>query len=173
MIDMFDTNFALHSSFTDPGLPAGYAPFNVQNIGGLLYVTFAVQDPTKHRDVPGAGNGIVDVFNPDGSMKQRLVTNGLLNSPWGLAQAPSNFGAFSNALLVANLGDGHINAYNITTGVALGTLNTAAGTPVTIPGLWAIVFGTSGTGSAANALYFTAGPNSYGSGLFGTLTPLP
>ena len=99
---------ALVGNFTDPNLPSGYAPFNIQNIGGKLYVTYALQDATKQDDVAGAGNGIVDVFNTDGTLVKRLITAGNLNSPWGLALAPSDFGAFSDALLVGNSGAGRL-----------------------------------------------------------------
>jgi hypothetical protein len=103
-------------SFTDPNLPAGYAPFGINNIGGKIYVTYAQQDGTKHDDVAGAGHGFIDVYDTNGHLLNRLVSQGVLNSPWGLALAPSNFGVFSNDLLVGNFGDGTINAFDITTG---------------------------------------------------------
>jgi uncharacterized protein (TIGR03118 family) len=112
-IDVFDKNFmptTVSGGFVDPNIPAGFAPFNVQNINGKLYVTYARQDADKHDDVAGMGNGFVDVFDTNGNLLERLVTNGPLNSPWGLALAPGDFGQFSNDLLVGNFGDGMINA---------------------------------------------------------------
>jgi hypothetical protein len=102
-------NFAattVSGGFQDSLIPTGFAPFDVQNIGGDLYVTYALQDAAKHDDVAGPHNGFVDVFDPNGNLLQRLISNGPLNSPWGLALAPANFGAFSNDLLVGNFGDG-------------------------------------------------------------------
>ncbi len=181
-IDVFNSTFknvSLAGSFTDPGgLPAGYAPFNVENIGGKLYVTYAVQDPAKHDDVAGLGNGIVDVFDTNGNFLQRLVSNGALDSPWGLALAPSNFGKFSGDLLVGNFGNGMINAFNPTSGAFLGSLTDASGNPIVIQGLWGLMFGggTAATG-ATNELFFAAGIPLPGQtaplenhGLFGTLT---
>jgi uncharacterized protein (TIGR03118 family) len=179
-IDVFTSAFApasLAGSFTDPHLPAGYAPFNVQNINGKLYVTYAVQDAAKHDDVAGAGNGIVDVFDTSGNFLQRLVSNGgVLNSPWGLAMAPSNFGEFSNDLLVGNFGDGTVNAFDPKTGALIGTLTDASGHDIVIQGLWGLMFG-NGVGGATNELFFTAGipgpDNVEDHGLFGTLTLVP
>jgi uncharacterized protein (TIGR03118 family) len=180
-IDVFNSTFGqttLAGSFTDPNLPAGYAPFNVQNIGGKLYVTYAVQDPAKHDDVAGAGNGIVDVFDTNGNLLQRLVSNGgALNSPWGLALAPSSFGQFSGDLLVGNFGDGTIDAFDPTTGAFLGSLTDASGNPIVIQGLWGLMFGGGTAASGAtNELFFAAGIPEPGMsvledhGLFGTLT---
>jgi uncharacterized protein (TIGR03118 family) len=180
-IDVFDTNFTqvtLPGGFVDPTLPAGFAPFNIQNIGGKLYVTYAMQDAAKHDDVAGPGNGFVDVFDTNGNFLQRLVSMGPLNSPWGLALAPSNFGQFSNDLLVGNFGDGVINAFNPTSGLLLGQLDNAGGSPITIDGLWGLHFGTgSANGGAADTLFFTAGIPGTGMvedhGLFGDLRLLP
>ncbi len=172
-IDVFDSNFSQTSvtgNFTDPNLPAGYAPFNIQNIGGSLIVTYAKQDASGTNDVAGAGNGYVDVFDTNGVFIRRLVSGGSLNSPWGLAQAPGNFGAFSNALLVGNSGDGIINAFDMTTGNLLGSLDDVTNTPISIDGLWALDFGNGGNGGLTNELFFTAGPNDGANGLFGKLT---
>jgi uncharacterized protein (TIGR03118 family) len=181
-IDTFNSTFGqatLAGSFTDPNLPSGYAPFGIQNVGGKLYVTYAVQDSTKHDDVAGAGNGIVDVFDTNGNFLQRLVPNGSsspLNSPWGLALAPSNFGQFSGDLLIGNFGDGTIHAFDPTTGAFLGTLDDASGNPIVIQGLWGLLFGNGGNGGAMNELFFTAGIPTPGDtdieahGLFGALT---
>jgi plastocyanin len=175
-IDVFDSNFStvtLDGRFADPDLPPGFAPFNIQNIGTSLYVTYALQDDARHDDVSGPGNGFVDVFDFNGNLVQRLVSNGKLNSPWGVALAPSQFGDFSNALLVGNFGDGTINAYDSTSGAYLGTLQDSTGTVISIPGLWGVKFGNGGNGGDVNTLYFTAGIPGDGNiedhGLFGSI----
>jgi uncharacterized protein (TIGR03118 family) len=160
-------------TFTDPNLPAGYAPFGIQNIGGILYVTYAVQDAAKHDDVPGAGNGIVDAFDLQGSLLGRVATHGALNSPWGLALAPAGFGDVGGDLLVGNFGDGTINAYDPTSHAFIETLRDSSGNPLVIDGLWGLRFGNGGTFGSPNTLYFTAGPNGESHGLFGQLTPTP
>ena len=162
---------ALPGTFIDPNLPAGYAPFNVQNLGGSLYVTYALQDAAKHDDVPGPGHGYVNVFDLNGNLQRRLISQGPLNSPWGLALAPAKFGAFSNDLLVANFGDGTINAFDPLTGNLLGTLKDSKGNPIVIDGLWSLIFGNGGNGGDPNKLYFTAGPGGEAHGLFGSLAP--
>jgi uncharacterized protein (TIGR03118 family) len=165
----------LTGSFTDPGLPSGYAPFNIQNIGGKLYVTYAVQDPAKHDDVAAPGNGIVDVYDTNGNFLQRLISNGPLDSPWGMAIAPTGFGDFSNDLLIGNFGDGLINAFDPVTGSFIGTLHDGTGN-LTIEGLWGLRFGNSGIGFDPGSLYFTAGIPGDGSvedhGLFGRIQPV-
>ena len=117
-VDVFDTSFAPHtfstSQFTDHHLPAGFAPFGIQNINGMIFVTYAKQDAAKHDDVAGRGLGFVDVFSTSGDLMGRVATRGPLNSPWGLAVAPSSFGRFAGDLLVGNFGDGRINAYKMT-----------------------------------------------------------
>ena len=180
-IDVFNSSFApitVPGGFSDPSLPAGYAPFNIAFINGELYVTYAVQDGAKHDDVAGPGNGIIDVFNTSGVLQQRLVSNGgALNSPWGLAIAPAGFGPFGGDLLVGNFGDGTINAYDPTTGMFLGTLDNANGNPIVNLGLWGLSFGNGSQGTSMNTLYFTAGipgPDMVEShGLFGSLDPTP
>jgi uncharacterized protein (TIGR03118 family) len=176
-IDVFDNSFSpitVPGGFIDPNIPAGFAPFNIQNIGGTLYVTYAQQDAAKHDDVAGAGNGFVDAFNADGVLQMRVATNGNLNSPWGLALAPAGFGDFSNDLLVGNFGDGRINAFDPSTDAFLGQLTDGSGNPITIEGLWGLRFGNGGNGGDPNALFFTAGIPGDGSiedhGLFGRLT---
>ena len=121
-VDVFDTNFMivqLPGSFTDPDLPSGYAPFGIQNIGGNIFVTYAQQDATKQNEIDAAGSGIIDVFDTNGNFVRRFATGtasggttAALNAPWGMALAPANFGAFSNAVLVGNFGDGTISAFN-------------------------------------------------------------
>jgi len=145
------------SSFSNPAIPAGFAPFNVQNIDGTLFVTYAEQDAQKYASVAGPGNGYVAMFNLDGSLIANLVSQGPLNSPWGMAIAPANFGPFAGALLVGNFTDGKINAYNATSGAWLGTLNDATGNPIAIPGLWSLDFGGGTQGEDPGTLYITAG----------------
>jgi uncharacterized protein (TIGR03118 family) len=168
-VDVFDRTFAFVTSFTDPTVPAGFAPFGIQNIGGLLYVTFAKQlPPNDEQDQPGVGNGFVDIFNPDGSMAKRFASNGQLDSPWGIALAPAGFASASGDILIGNFGDGLIGAYDASTGKFLGTLQDASNTPITIDGLWSLTFGPAATDPT---LYFSAGPSGQTHGLLGTITP--
>jgi len=170
-VDVFDSNFNLVKSFTDPTLPAGFAPFGIHNIGGNLFVTFAKQDAQQHDDVSGPGNGFVDRFSPNGVLLQRFVSGGRLNSPWAVTLAPSTFGAFGGDILIGNFGDGHINAYDHSTGHFEGQLRNAAGEPLTIPDLWGLRFPAGSLNAVPGALYFTAGINGEHDGLFGTLVP--
>lgn len=159
----------LTGNFTDPSLPSGFAPFNIQNLNGTLYVTYAVRGPTGD-DVPGPGHGIVDAFDLQGNLIGRIGTMGVLNSPWGLALAPAGFGQFAGDLLVGNFGDGLINAFAPGGGL-VGTLpGDNAGNPLVIDGLWGLRFG-SGAGSGGNSqlLYFSAGPDGESNGLFGSI----
>ena len=173
-IEMYNSSFGLVKTFTDPTLPAGYAPFDVKVMNGELYVTFALQDSAMHDDVAGPGHGFVDVFDLSGGGMKRLISGGALDSPWGLAIAPSSFGSFGGDLLVGNFGDGMINAYDPTTGALIGALDGTDGKPLTIDGLWGLTFGNgSAGGGSLNALYFTAGPNGESDGLFGSLTAVP
>jgi uncharacterized protein (TIGR03118 family) len=169
-VDVFNNNFELVNSFTDPTVPAGFAPFGIHNIGGDLYVTFAKQDAAKHDDDAGPGHGFVDVFAPNGDLIQRLASRGRLNSPWAVTLAPSTFGAFGGDILVGNFGDGRINAFDPATGQFLGQLRSQQG-PITIPGLWGLRFPTGSLNVTPNALYFTAGPNHEADGLLGHITP--
>jgi len=168
-VEVYDQNFHLTGTITDTSVPPGYAPFNVQVLNGQLYVTYALQDSAKHDDVAGAGHGFVDRFNLDGTGMTRLVSNGPLNSPWGLAIAPQGFFGLSGDLLVGNFGDGTIDAFN-SAGAFLGDLLDSHGTPLAIDGLWGLRVGNGGSGGSPNALYFAAGPNNESDGLFGTLT---
>lgn len=181
-IDVWDGNLNPITStgaFANAAVPAGFAPFNIQNIGGTLYVTYAKQDSAKHDDVAGVGNGYVATFDTTGKLLTNLVSAGVLNSPWGLAMAPATFGDFSGALLVANFGDGLIHAYNATTGGLMGALTDPKGNPIAIPGMWSINFGNGGSGGDKSTLYFTAGiggPNGEpveSHGLFGSIQPAP
>jgi uncharacterized protein (TIGR03118 family) len=169
-IEVFDSNFHLVNSFTDPTVPAGFAPFGIHNIGGNLYVTFAKQNAAKFDDDAGPGHGFVDVFAPDGNLLQRLASQGRLDSPWGVTLAPATFGAFGGDILVGNFGDGRINAFNPTTGQFLGQLRTHGG-PITISGLWGLRFPAGSLNVTPNALYFTAGLNHEADGLLGDIVP--
>jgi uncharacterized protein (TIGR03118 family) len=157
----------LPGNFTDPNLPVGYAPFNVQNLGGNLYVTYAPKSGS------GPGQGYVDVFDLNGNFVKRLISQGALNAPWGLALAPAQFGEFSNDLLVGNFGDGLINAFDPLTGNLLGTLKDGNGVPIANAGLRGLIFGNGGSGGDLDTLYFTAGLDGGQHGLFGSLAPVP
>src|SRR5690348_7817706 len=170
-VDVFDSHFNLVNSFTDPTIPAGFAPFGIHNIGGTLYVTFAKQGPGKADDDAGPGNGFVDVFAPNGDLLQRLDSGGKLDSPWAVTLAPSTFGAFGGDILVGNFGNGRIHAYNQTTGAFEGTLSRPHGGPVVIDGLWGLRFAPTTPAAGPNTLFFTAGLNHEADGLFGTLVP--
>ena len=158
----------LSGSFRDPRLPKGYAPFNIQNIGGRLYVAYAKQDSTASDEIDGAGLGIVDVYTTRGHLVRRLISGGALNAPWGLVKAPGNFGRFSHALLVGNFGDGTINAYNAWNGHWLGTLRRPSGRQITIDGLWGLRFGNGVTGGTHDLL-FSAGSDGEAHGLLGII----
>ena len=170
---VFDAAFhkvTVAGGFTDATLPAGYAPFGIQAIGGMLYVTYAKQDAAAHDNVDGAGLGLIDVFDATGHFVKRLVdVGGPLNSPWGMALAPANFGTFSNALLVGNFGDGKINAFNASTGASLGSLSNAASSPIAINGLWGIAFGNGINNQPTNTLFFAAGPGDEAHGVYGRI----
>jgi uncharacterized protein (TIGR03118 family) len=171
-IDVFDAKFAatkLAGSFTDANVPAGFAPFNIWQLGGKLYVTYAKQDAAKEDDEPGAGNGYVAVFDLDGNLVKHLVSGGALNAPWGVAIAPANFGAFGGALLVGNFGDGRVNAFDLNTGAQLGTLQDPSGKAIVIDGVWALIFGNGANGGDKNTLYFSAGIQGEQHGLLGSL----
>ncbi len=177
-IDVFDTSYQPIDTgdFSDPDLPAGFAPFNVKAFEDKVIVTYALQDDNKEDDVPGVGNGYVNLFGTDGSLITRLVTAGELNSPWGVALAPENFDAAPNRLLIGNFGDGLIHVYTLDTSsadrptVALeGTLSDSSGEDIAIDGLWALEFGVDAGGFDPATLYFTAGPDDETHGVFGRL----
>ena len=174
-IDVFDGNWKPVSSmsFTDPNVPAGFAPFNIWNLSGKLYVTYAKQDANKHFDQAGAGNGYVAIFDLNGNLLQHLISGGPLNSPWGVAIAPANFGAFASDLLVGNFGDGTINAFDPSTGNYLGTLQDPNGNTIHLSGLWALIVGNGGSGGDPNAVYFAAGIGAEQHGLLGSLQAAP
>jgi uncharacterized protein (TIGR03118 family) len=160
---------ALAGNFVDPNLPAGYAPFNVQNIDGQIYVSYAKQDAAAHDDAPGAGFGFVSIFSPNGDFVKRLASGGALNAPWGLTHAPVGWGDFGGDILVGNFGDGTINAFDMN-GKMVGTLLGTDQKPLTNDGLWALTFGN---GSNVNSLYLTAGLNDEANGLLARVDPVP
>jgi uncharacterized protein (TIGR03118 family) len=174
-IDVFDGTFTLQDwkhAFRDRWLPRGYAPFNIQNLGGLVFVTYAKQDADKEDEIAGRHKGFVDAFTESGRFAGRVASRGALNAPWGLAWAPADFGRFSGDLLVGNFGDGTINAYAITQhGWRFdGTLRDGDHKVISIDGLWALAFGNGSAAGPLNSLYFTAGPNDEKDGAFGSIT---
>lgn len=173
-VETYDGTFSpisTGSRFTDPDMPDGFAPFGIANIGDQLYVTYALQDADAHDDVPGAGNGYVDIFDTNGNLVKRFASQGALNSPWAIVKAPALFGEFSLAILVGNFGDGKINAYHEGTGAFLGTLSTPNGDPIVIDGLWGMAFGNGIHSQPGNTLFFAAGPDGESHGLYGKITP--
>jgi uncharacterized protein (TIGR03118 family) len=172
-VDVFNSHFKhvrLAGSFHDPRLPGGYAPFGIALLRGQLYVSYALQDKAKHDDLGGVGHGFVDVYTVNGVLVKRLVSRGALDSPWGMAIAPAGWGPFGGDLLVGNLENGQIHAYDNKTGAMRGILRYASGKPVVIPGLWALIFGTS-TDGGSRTLLFSAGIHGGSDGLFGALSP--
>jgi uncharacterized protein (TIGR03118 family) len=176
-IRVYDSNFqplALgQGAFDDDHLPPGFAPFNIQNIGGNLYVAYAKQDQAKTFVTSGAGLGFVDVFSPQGSLLLRLQHGNWFNAPWGLTLAPSDFGTFSHRILVGQFGSGEILAFDAVTGQFQGKLNDQNNQVIAMTGLWGLAFGAGDqTSGAANTLFFNQGLNGGNDGLFGTLTPI-
>ena len=177
-VDVFDGNFTpinTPGQFTDPKLPAGFAPFGIQNIGDQIFVSYAKQDADAEDDVAGQGLGFVDVFDRDGVLLDRVAQRGQLNAPWGLAMAPDDFGTYSGDLLVGNFGDGNVNAFTQNPNGSwhpAGQLRGSDHKPITIDGLWALQFGHGALANNGpqNTLFFTAGPNDENDGLFGTIT---
>jgi uncharacterized protein (TIGR03118 family) len=169
-VEVYNNSFGLVGTITDPTVPGGYAPFNVQVLNGKLYVTFALQQPGGHDDQAGPGHGFVDVFNLDGTGMKRLISQGVLNSPWGLDIAPSGFGNFGGDLLVGNFGDGTINVFDPNTGALLGTIDGVNGQPLVNGDLWGLINGNGGNGSNVNSVYLTAGLFQESHGLFASLS---
>jgi uncharacterized protein (TIGR03118 family) len=171
-IDIYDKTFqvvTLGGSFSDPSIPNSYSRFNIQNIDGKLFVTYAQQSHKEPDEETDRGSGFVDVFDTSGNLIQRLIQGNHLKAPWGLAHAPANFGTFSNALIVGNFGDGQLHAYDFESGKYLGELKDESGKPIVIDGLWGITFGNGANGGDRNALYFASGPDDETHGLFGSL----
>ncbi len=171
-IDVYDSSFtkvSLPGGFKDASIPAGYAPFGIQAIGAKIYVAYAKQDAQAHDEIAGTSLGIIDVFDTAGVFIKQLAFGGALNAPWGMTMAPANFGSLSDMLLVANFGDGRINAYDPDTGRFAGVLSGADGSPIVIDGLWGIAFGNGINSQPANTLFFTAGPSDEAHGLYGRI----
>jgi uncharacterized protein (TIGR03118 family) len=181
-VDVFDTTFTKQATsataftFSDPSLPAGYAPFGIQAINNgaagatQIYVAYAKQlAPDNHVETDGAGLGYVDVFDTNGKLIKQLIAAGWLNAPWGLALAPADFGTLSNALLVGNLGDGTIHGFDASTGAHLGAITNAGGSAIAVPGLWGIAFGNDAVNQPHNTLFVAAGPNGYVNGSYGRI----
>jgi uncharacterized protein (TIGR03118 family) len=176
-VDVFDGSFGQVSTpgaFVDPKIPAGYAPFGIQNVGGNIIVTYAKQDAAAHDDVAGQGHGFVDLFDPSGAFLGRVATHGQLNSPWGVAMAPASFGRFGGDLLIGNFGDGEISAFAPQPDDSFelaGQLRTSDHKVLSIDGLWSLQFGKGTTNNGpVDTLFFTAGPDDEQHGLFGTIT---
>jgi uncharacterized protein (TIGR03118 family) len=176
-VDVFDGSFGdvtIPGAFEDPGIPAGFAPFGIQNVDGTIFVTYAKQDADAEDDLHGQGLGFVDAFDTSGTLLGRVATRGQLNAPWGIAMAPASFGRFGGDLLVGNFGDGEITAFERAASGTFeprGLLRTEDGSVLSIDGLWALQFGK---GALANngptdTLFFTAGPDDESHGLFGTI----
>lgn len=189
-VEVYDTNFhrvQLSPEAFDPGgdsdydaddrsgaqhIPHGFAPFNIQNIGGSLFVTYAKQDAARHDDVAGEGNGYVEIFTPAGRHIGHLEHGSWLNSPWGVVWTPRDFGVFSNSILVGNFGSGWVAAFNGFTHKFIGFLRNPDDSLLTIDGLWSLTFGNGASAGPSTTLYFSAGPDGETHGLFGTLTPV-
>jgi uncharacterized protein (TIGR03118 family) len=179
-VEVYDTNFKPVNlsgdddgspAFVDRKIPHGFAPFNVQEVNGNLYVTYAKQNTTKHDDFDFPGFGFVDKFSPKGKLLQRLENGPWLNAPWGVALAPTNFGFFSNHLLIGNAGSGQIAVYDVASGRFDGLLRDANGHALQNDRLWALRFGNDHAAGPSNWLYFTAGISDEAHGLFGFFTP--
>lgn len=174
-VEVFNSSFGFvtDAAFKDPSLPSNYVPFNIQNVGGNLVVTFAHRSPGEEDEDHGAGIGFVGIFDPSGRLLARLEHGPWMNAPWGVTMAPADFGVFSHRLLVGNFGNGVINAFNPVTGAFVGPLLNPNGLPIHVHGLWAISFAAGNERSGlANDLYFTAGPNDENDGLFGKISPI-
>jgi len=175
-VDVFDGTFAPVNNpgaFTDPNLPAHFAPFGIQMLGGRIFVAYAMQDADAEDEVAGDGLGYVDMYDLDGRLLARVASRGALDAPWGMAMAPAHFGRFSGQLLVGNFGNGRINVFDATTFEPKGHLKGTDGHAIVIDGLWGIGFGNGGNAGPATTLFFAAGPNDEEDGLFGRLDPPP
>ena len=171
-VDVYDSSFMLQhwtGAFVDPNLPSRYSPFGIASIGDEIYVSYALHVAGDGDDTAGPHHGFIDVFGTNGRLHRRLVSRGVLDSPWGLAVAPRNFGQFSGALIVGNFGNGRVHAFNRFNGRYLGGLRDSSGDPIRIEGLWGLMFGNGVTGNH-NSLIFSAGPQHESHGLLGTIT---
>ena len=175
VVEVYDAMFHPVSmpavAFTDPTIPAGFAPFNVMNVDGNIFVAFAMQKPDRHDEADGPGLGYVDMFDSSGVLMMRLEHGKWMNAPWGMVHAPANFGQWSNRLLIGQFGSGQIATFNAKSGEFEGLLRGAKGKPININGLWGLGFGNDAAAGPSNTLFFAAGLNDEANGLFGTLTP--
>jgi uncharacterized protein (TIGR03118 family) len=176
-VDVYDSDLNLVGQLADPDAPVGFAPFNIRELNNMIFVTFAMQDDAKHDDVAGAGHGLIDVLDLEMGMFHRFATGSAaggrlreINSPWGMAISPGTFGKHADQLLVGNFGSGTIMSFDAN-GRFRGLLKSCQRGPVVIDGLWGLTFGNGGRGGVPGTLYFTAGPNHEGDGLFGSLSP--
>lgn len=174
VVEVYDKSFNPHSfspnAFTDPSLPSGFAPFNVQAVGNAVVVTYAQQDADAEDEVDGVGLGYVDIYSPDGVLKMQLQHGPWMNAPWAAVMAPSNFGELSNMLLIGNFGSGMIAAFDPSTGDFVSFLSHTKGLPIRIDGLWGLGFGNGGQAGPTNTLFFAAGIVKERHGLFGRIT---
>ena len=175
-VEVYDSAFHRvrlgEDAFDDDAIPHGFAPFNVQNVGGTIFVTYAKQDAARHDDVAGAGLGFVDIFSTSGRLISRLQHGWWMNSPWGVVWTPRDFGEYSNAILVGNFGSGQIAAFNGFTGKFIALVKNPDDSVMTIDGLWALAFGNNARAGSSTTLFFTAGIQDEMHGLFGTITPV-
>lgn len=175
-VDVFGSDFKpVTLGFDDPDMPAGYAPFGIQNLGGIIYVTYALREANGIDDVPGQGHGYVNAFDAAGNLLRRVASKGPLNSPWGLAFAPAEFGKYGGDLIVGNFGNGKIHAYDPRPNGKgefrhQGQFHSVDGKPMQIPGLWSLQFGNGAAAGPTTTLFFTAGLNDEEDGLFGAIT---
>jgi uncharacterized protein (TIGR03118 family) len=171
-VDVFDSKFRKISTrgFQDRNLPKGYAPFNVEQIGNDVFVTYGLQDANKLIDVPGKGHGFVDEFRTDGQLERRFASRGTLSSPWGMVVAPHSWGKYAGKILVGNLGDGRVNVFDPHSGHLLGQLTDTKGKPVVIPGLWGLIVGND-TAGGSDAIWYAGGAtaDNPAHGIVGTL----
>ncbi len=171
-VEIYDSkfdDFKVDGAFEDPTIPEGFHPFGIQTVGDKVFVTYALKEEDSDEDVTGPGLGYVNVFDTMGRLEMRFASEGVLNAPWGIAKAPANFGPFSNAMLIGNFGDGHINAFDESTGALLGELDDAEGKPFEVEGLWGLHFGTGLNAGPLNSLFFAAGIEDESHGLFGRI----
>jgi len=176
-VEVYDTNFQPvrlgEDAFDDDSIPHDFAPFNIQNIGGSIFVTYAKQDGPRHDPVGGDGFGFVDIFSTTGKFQGRLEHGDWFNAPWGVVWTPRDFGEFSNTILVGNFRSGWIAAFNGFSKKFIGFVRNPDNSLVTIGGLWSLTFGNNGSAGSSDTLFFTAGGADELHGLFGTLTPVP
>jgi len=172
-IDVFNNSFvkstAFAGKFVDAQLPAGYAPFNISNVGGKLYVSYAKQDANREDEVAGVGKGFVDVFNTSGDLVKRLAHGKFMDAPWAVVKAPKGFGKLGNSILVGNFGSGKIAAFNGKTGKFKSFVTNSHKKPIVIDGLWGLAFGNGGQSGSTKSLFFAAGIADEAHGLFGML----